>query len=159
MTIRLTYRSLLIAVAVLLLASLIVAVPSLRPSRAGASSTTIKLVEHADSDTVNDLGDTGDTVGDLLGFGNPVYDEANAKQLGTDQGFCVRAVVGESWECVWTVMLDGGQITVEGPFFDTKDSVMTITGGTGDYAGASGQMKLHARNDKGTEYDFTYELQ
>jgi hypothetical protein len=35
---------------------------------------------------------------------------------------------------------------------------MTITGGTGDYSGASGEMKLHARNDKGTEYDFTYEL-
>ena len=158
MTVRLTYRSLLIAVSALILAYLIVAVPSLRPYRADAAPTTIKLVERAETDTVNDLGEKGDTVGDLLGFGNPVYDEANAKQVGTDQGFCVRTVVGESWECVWTVMLDEGQITVEGPFFDTKDSVMTITGGTGDYAGATGQMKLHARNDKGTEYDFTYEL-
>ena len=75
-------------------------------------------------------------------------DEANAKQVGTDQGFCVRTVVGQAWECVWTVMLDGGQITIEGPFFDTKDSVMTITGGTGDYAGATGQMKLHAGTTK-----------
>jgi hypothetical protein len=36
---------------------------------------------------------------------------------------------------------------------------MAITGGTGKYAGARGQMKLHARDEKGSEYDFTYELQ
>ena len=72
MTVRLTYRSLLVAVSALILAYLIIAVPSLRPGTAGAAPTTIKLVERAESDTVNDLGDTGDTVGDLLGFGNPV---------------------------------------------------------------------------------------
>ena len=159
MTVRFTYRSLLIAVSVLILVYLIVAVPSLRPSIADASATTITLVEHADTDAVVDLGETGDTAGDQLSFGNPVYDADNAKQVGTDQGFCVRTVVGEAWECVWTVTLDDGQITVEGPFFDAADSVMAITGGTGAYMGASGQMKLHARNAGGTEFDFTYELQ
>jgi hypothetical protein len=158
MTGRFVFRAFLVLVPVLVLTYLIVAGPTLRPSSAGASATTMTLVEHADTDAVMDLGETGDTIGDLLAFGNPVFDEANATQVGKDQGFCVRTVVGESWECVWTVMLDGGQITVEGPFYDAADSVMTITGGTGDYSGASGEMKLHARNDKGTEYDFTYEL-
>jgi hypothetical protein len=37
--------------------------------------------------------------------------------------------------------------------------VMAITGGTGKYVNARGQMKLHARNEKGTEYDFVYELE
>jgi allene oxide cyclase len=40
-------------------------------------------------------------------------------------------VVGESWECIWTTLLPRGQITVEGPFYDTRDSVLAITGGTG----------------------------
>ena len=55
MTVRLTYRSLLVAVSALILAYLIIAVPSLRPGTAGAAPTTIKLVERAESDTVNDL--------------------------------------------------------------------------------------------------------
>jgi hypothetical protein len=37
--------------------------------------------------------------------------------------------------------------------------VLAITGGTGKYAGARGQMKLHHRNPKGTEFDFHYELE
>jgi hypothetical protein len=48
---------------------------------------------------------------------------------------------------------------VQGPFYDKGDSVLAITGGTGKYAGARGEMKLHYRNEKGTEYDFVYELQ
>ena len=55
-------------------------------------------------------------------------------------------------------MLADGQITVEGPFLDAGDSTLTVTGGTGNYLGASGEMKLHSRNDKGTEYDFVFHL-
>jgi hypothetical protein len=36
---------------------------------------------------------------------------------------------------------------------------MAITGGTGRYVNARGQMKLHARDEKGSAYDFTYELE
>jgi hypothetical protein len=35
---------------------------------------------------------------------------------------------------------------------------MVVTGGTGKYAGAKGSMKLHARDAKGSSYDFTYDL-
>jgi allene oxide cyclase len=118
----------------------------------------LQVVEHADTDTVVDLGAKGDSVGDLLTFANPVYDAANKTKLGSDQGYCVRVVVGKSWECFWTLILAGGEITVEGPFYDSGDSVMVITGGTGKYAGAKGDMKLHARDAKGTSYDFIYEL-
>jgi hypothetical protein len=68
-------------------------------------------------------------------------------------------VVGKAWECWWTLWLKDGQVTVQGPFLDSGDSVLAITGGPGKYASARGQMKLHARNEKGTEYDFTYELE
>jgi allene oxide cyclase len=37
--------------------------------------------------------------------------------------------------------------------------VMVVTGGSGKYAGAKGSMKLHARDAKGSAYDFGYDLQ
>ena len=119
---------------------------------------TITYVEHADTDAVGDVAPEGDSVGDTLGFANPVYDADNKEQVGTDNGSCIRTAVGAAWECVWTLTLWDGQITVEGPFYDTKDSVLAITGGTDAYREARGQMDLHSRNAKGSEFDFTYTL-
>jgi len=135
-----------------------VALAALATTAAAGPKTVLKLVEHADTDVVTDTGAKDDSAGDLLTFANPVFDAANAKQVGTNQGFCVRTVPGKAWECWWTVMLDGGQITVQGPFLDKGDSVLAITGGTGKYAEARGEMKLHARDEKGSAYDFVYEL-
>ncbi len=125
---------------------------------AAMAGERLQVVERALTDTTVDLGVKGDSVGDLLTFANPIYDAANKTKLGSDQGYCVRIVVGKSWECFWTLLLAEGQITVEGPFFDTGDSVMAVTGGTGKYAGAKGAMKLHSRDAKSTAYDFTYDL-
>src|ERR1700722_11788335 len=125
---------------------------------AASAGERLQVVERALTDTTVDLGAKGDSVGDLLTFANPVYDAANKTQLGSDQGYCVRVVVGKSWECFWTLILSGGQITVEGPFYDSGDSTLAVTGGTGKYAGAKGALKLHARDAKATAYDFTYDL-
>jgi len=127
-------------------------------SAAFAKNTTLKLVERATTDAVTDLGAKDDSAGDLLTFANDIYDAANANKVGADNGWCIRTVAGKAWECFWTLSLADGQITVEGPFLDAGDSVLAITGGTGKYAGARGGMNLHARNDKGTEYDFVYNL-
>ena len=55
-------------------------------------------------------------------------------QGGTDQGdLHCRTLPGKAWECFWTLTLDKGQITVEGPFLDSGDSVLAITGGTGEF--------------------------
>jgi len=118
----------------------------------------IVVVERPVGETTVDLGAKGDSVGDLLVFANKVYDAANKTQVGSDNGYCVRTVVGKSWECFWTLTLKAGQITIEGPFMDTGDSLLAITGGTGKYAGARGSMKLHPRDATPTGYDFTYDL-
>jgi allene oxide cyclase len=118
----------------------------------------IKVVERPVGETTVDLGAKGDSVGDLLVFANGIFDAANKTQIGSDQGFCVRTIVGKSWECMWTLMLKAGRITVEGPFMDEGDSLFAVTGGTGKYAGAKGSMKLHPRDAKSTSYDFTYDL-
>lgn len=122
------------------------------------TKTTLHVVEHADSDTVTDTGAEGDSVGDILTFANKVFDEADATEVGSDQGYCVRTEVGKSWECFWTLFMKDGQITVEGPFNDAGDSVLAITGGTGAYANATGQMTLKAHNEAATEFDFIYEI-
>ena len=119
----------------------------------------IHVIEHATTDAVSNSGNAGgaDNVGDILTFANPVFDVHDASQVGSDQGYCVRLVVGESWECNWTTLLPDGQLTVEGPFNDTHDSVLAITGGTGSYANARGSMELRSRAG-GTEFDFIFHL-
>jgi allene oxide cyclase len=116
------------------------------------------LIEHALTDHTTDLQPKGDSAGDLLTFANPVFMSDNRTQIGRDQGYCVRVEAGKSWECLWTLRLEDGQITVQGPFDDSGDTDLTITGGTGKYAGARGTMHLHARDAKGRAYDFIYTL-
>lgn len=125
---------------------------------AAMAAERIEVVEHADTDATLDLGAKGDSAGDLLTWSNPLFDAANKVQVGTDQGYCVRVAVGKSWECSWTNLLKDGQIMVEGPFWDDRDSLLTIIGGTGKYAGARGTLKLHARDAKASSYQFIFEL-
>jgi len=135
------------------------ALGSIALTTASQADQTLAVVEHAATDAVTDTGGQGDTAGDILTFANEIFDQDNKTSVGTDNGWCVRTVPGEAWECFWTASFKDGQITVEGPFLDAGDSVLAITGGTGAYAGARGEMKLHARDAKGSEYDFTYSIQ
>lgn len=118
----------------------------------------LAVVERATTDAVLDTGASGDSAGDILTFANEIFDKDNANKVGSNTGWCIRIVAGKSWECFWTLTMDDGQITVHGPFLDGADSVLAITGGTGRYADARGEMALHARNAEGTEYDFVYRL-
>jgi len=119
----------------------------------------LTVVEHADTDFVVDLGATGDSLGDLLAFGNPIYDASNSDQIGRDEGSCVRTNPGVAWECTWSTLLDGGSLTVQGPFTDDgEDAVLAITGGTGIYSNARGEMTLHWRNALGSAFDFTFRI-
>jgi hypothetical protein len=138
---------------------------SLVTASSAAPQVTIHVIEHADTDTVVETGTVGDTTGDLLTFHNPVFDATNAGQVATDQGDCIRIVTGSagSWECRWVTIFPAtkdsrrGTITVEGPFYDTHDSTLAVTGGTGLYKGATGSMQLRANTDAGG-YDFVFHL-
>jgi allene oxide cyclase len=123
-----------------------------------AMGASLNLVERATTDAVADTGAKDDSAGDILTFANEVYDEANATKIGDDNGFCIRTLAGKAWECVATVNLADGQLTVEGPFLDGKDSVWAVTGGTGKYMATRGDMQLHARNAEGSEFDFKFNL-
>jgi hypothetical protein len=118
---------------------------------------TIAVVEHATTDAVTN-GTAGDDAGNILTFANDVFNAADTQKVGSDQGSCTRVVVGQSWECTWTTFLPKGQITVEGPFYDTSDSILAITGGTGAYRNARGEMELNYHNAAGTKFDFVFHL-
>lgn len=118
---------------------------------------TIHVIEHATTDAVTDIGAKGDSAGDVLTFANELFEKTNSRHTGRDQGFCVRTVAGAAWECLWTTFLAGGQITVEGPFYDTRNSRFAVTGGTGVYSKARGWMQLRSRAG-GTQFDFIFDL-
>jgi hypothetical protein len=136
-------------------------VASLVASSSASAASTVKVIEHAVTDKVIDIGKAGDSAGDQLTFHNQIYNAADAAVVGSDQGWCVRIAPKKgSWECVYTTFLQGGQITVETPFYDTADSVGVVTGGTGAYSGASGSLDLHCYvgTDDVARCDFTFNL-
>jgi hypothetical protein len=128
---------------------------------APAHMTKLDFVERAETDAASVKGGTAaENVGDVLTFTNPIYDATNTRKVGTDQGYCVR-LIGKTIECHWTLTLATGQIMVEGPVGDgdnAPDTILAITGGTGAYRGARGDMLIHARDAKATAYDFHYRL-
>ena len=131
---------------------------SAKPSRILKAVKTVHVIEHAITDTENPGVGGKDAKGNVLTFNNPVFNVANTKQVGHDEGFCIRVAPAQGiWECLWTTFLKAGQITVQGPFYDARNSVLSITGGTGAYRNSRGEMTLLSR-DGGKEYDFIFNL-
>ena len=144
--------------------AMVVAVAAWGMDRGGADrrgdsqgGRVLTVIEHASTDATTDTGAAGDTAGDVLTFANEVFDASDRAKVGSDQGYCIRTVPGTSYECNWTTLLPGGQITVEGPFYDTKDSTLAITGGTGRYRGARGSMELSSR-ENGAKFAFIFHI-
>jgi allene oxide cyclase len=124
-----------------------------------SSPMTVHVIEHANTDVVIDTDQSGDdTTGDLLTWYNPIFDKTNTTKVGHDQGQCIRMNPAKgTWQCQWTTWVEGGSISVEGPFYDTKDNALAITGGTGMFRNARGVMQLKSRAG-GTEYDFIFKI-
>lgn len=95
-----------------------------------------------------DLGESGDSTGDILTFDQPLLDEQGA-QIGNNSGTCIRTRVGHSFQCQWTLALKDGSIQVAGREYDEGTSEIAIVGGTGHYEGISGQMES-VNNGDGT---------
>ncbi|MBC2900746.1 allene oxide cyclase barrel-like domain-containing protein [Streptomyces cupreus] len=90
-------------------------------------------------------------VGDTFSFADDLFEEKGGDKVGRDGGACTVVRTGNPLDiqCVGTFVLTGGQITAqvlmtvpleesaELPAFDAS-----VTGGTGDYRGASGQIHI-----------------
>ncbi|HED19221.1 MAG TPA: hypothetical protein ENI74_06935 [Gammaproteobacteria bacterium] len=93
-----------------------------------------------------DTGESGDSVGDILAFDQPLLDTQKQK-IGTNSGTCIRTRVGHSFQCQWTLSLEDGSIQVAGRELDQGASGISIVGGTGKYAGITGEMESVNNND------------
>ena len=115
-----------------------------------SSETPQTLVTIADARVhgarVVDTGESGDSLGDILVFDQPLLDE-QGKNIGNNSGTCVRTRAEHSFQCQWTLTLQNGTIQVAGREFDHGTSNITIVGGTGSYAGITGEMESVNNND------------
>jgi type II secretory pathway pseudopilin PulG len=137
--------------------ALVLAVASVTLASASASSDTqtsdtkstqvIHLVARTVQDANLDLGEPGDSLGDQFIFSDDLF--RGGRKVGHDGGVCtlVRLVprVSATLQCVITLSLPTGQITIQGlpTFADGPGSFLfAITGGTGAYKTAHGQVKV-----------------
>jgi hypothetical protein len=116
---------------------------------------TTKVLQSADLD----LGDPGPSVGDRFVFSDEVF--LDGEKVGMDGGECVIVLFqpgpdpqGEpaavSAQCVATVMLPDGQITAQGlvDFTQTEPFTIAVTGGTGKYRTAHGEVTVTEESEE-----------
>lgn len=150
-------RRILTAISVVAVVLLVAGVVAAGAGSQGEEPQQFTVVERPTTDTVIDIGASGDSTGDLLTFGNKLYDASNTDAVGRSQGSCIRIDPEKgTWQCSYTNFLEGGSIAVEGPFFDTRDSTFAVTGGTGVFRNVRGVLRLHARDDG--NFDFVFKL-
>jgi hypothetical protein len=120
---------------------------------------TLMTIADARIDTARiiDTGESGDSVGDILVFDQPLLDEHH-KNIGNNSGTCIRTRVGHSFQCQWTLDFDNGSIQVAGREFDQGTSAISIVGGTGKYSGIAGEMKSVNNNDGTFTQILTYRI-
>src|SRR5690242_15169151 len=152
-------KPLFVAALVLVIIGAALTVSFASGQRAVVQPMRVAVREHALTDTVINTGKKGDSSGDLLTFHNPIFDSTNSHKVGHDQGDCIRiSPKAGTWECRWLTYIAGrGAITVEGAFFDGRNSTLAVTGGTQEFRNARGSMKLVSRHG-GRQYDFIFNL-
>lgn len=116
---------------------------------------TIRLVEaHKDlQPTFVDTGKPGPSVGDLAIHSDAVLRE-DGSQAGTFRQVCTLTdLVGSpftsTFECTGSITLKDGTIAMEGPFNPSQaENVGAITGGSGRYGAAQGEIVVSAEADQ-----------
>jgi hypothetical protein len=116
---------------------------------------TIRLVEahkHLQP-TFVDTGKPGPSVGDLAITSDEVRRE-DGGQTGTFRQVCTLTdLVGgpftSTFECTGSITLKDGTIAMEGPFVPSQpENLAAITGGTGRYSRARGEIAVRAEADE-----------
>jgi hypothetical protein len=110
-------------------------------AKAGAKEGThvFTVIEHEVRTADVDTGDPGESAGDFFLFESRLLHPATGDVVGVDSGKCMIAI--RTFVCDATARINGkGKIVVAGAFFSENDGVIAITGGTGAYREAAGQL-------------------
>src|SRR5262245_37530465 len=125
-----------------------------QPSAKSAGKRTIHLTEASatpDLATI-DTGVPGLSPGDVVVTKDGLLDPQGG-DAGTTSQVCTlvspaATLFTSTFECTGSFVLAGGTISVEGPFVPTADvSVEAVTGGTGEFVKARGQVTIAAEAD------------
>ena len=97
------------------------------------------VIEHEVRTADVDTGDPGESPGDYFLFESRLLHPHTGDLVGVDSGKCMIAI--RTFVCDATARINGkGKIVVAGAFFSENDGVLPITGGTGAYREAAGQL-------------------
>jgi hypothetical protein len=113
-----------------------------------------------------DLGDTGPSLGDQFVFSDDLLTERGGDNVGFDGGVCTtvrrdETAKTDTLQCAVTFSFAGGQIATQalltltnGNFTGTQTG--PVTGGSGDFRGASGEVSVKFFSND--EADITFDL-
>jgi hypothetical protein len=116
------------------------------PAAAADQPLHLTTVAVPDRNTDLDLGDPGPRAGDTQVFLDDV--QRDGRTVGTSAGSCTVTTISESRlaaACSATLLLPEGSLTTQGAFDEDPATgpagyTWAVTGGTGSYAGAAGEV-------------------
>jgi hypothetical protein len=81
------------------------------------------------------------SAGDFFAFEEAVFNSSEQRRIGEDAGRCELGI--RTFSCEATILIDGeGKIQIAGSLFGRRDATFPITGGTGRFQTAGGQMTV-----------------
>jgi hypothetical protein len=123
--------------------------------------STLTVLTKTVQEKVLDLGAQGLSQGDMRVLNAPLYNESGKEKVGRLDLFCVVTDPADEpsekahmAECTITYTLPGGEISAQGvnafpklPGLPSK-GVDALSGGTEDYAGVKGEVRIEPRSNK-----------
>jgi hypothetical protein len=135
-----------------------IALPAAGSTGHASQDQTIRVTAVTTEQKILDLGGPGFSLGNEIVFSQKLLQGAN--QVGHDGSVCTEvSVARQEAQCIATYSFPGGQITAQALviFGSTAPYNGSITGGTGKYEGAKGE--LHVQNVSPTEGILTFHLE
>jgi hypothetical protein len=119
-------------------------------SAEATSSETLRFVAKSDQLAEIDLGKKGPSLGDKFVFSDNLSSRHD-RDAGELNGECTATHLkgkAATMQCLVTASLDDGDVTTQGVVqSNRRRATLAVTGGTGDYTGASGEVRVRFVSD------------
>jgi hypothetical protein len=123
--------------------------PALGSADGGARDhqRTIRVLEITTESHFVNTGPQQPSLGDVFVFASKLMHDG--KQVGHDGGVCtITSVDNEEFQCQATAWFDAGQVTIQGLLPSAQQTfTLPLTGGSGAYQGAEGELHIHELSD------------